>query len=239
MIKRFVMLFPIVGIALQLNSFNYRKSDPGVLASVSNDYCLDFYQALQDQDIDYNCFKTAITGFQTLIENEKDINRNLLTVIDYTKPSTEKRLFVIDIEKKEVLIKTLVSHGKNSGLNYATAFSNKIHSYMSSIGFYLTGTTYTGRHGYSLRLEGLENEYNSNAYKRAIVIHPANYVSDDYIRKYGRIGRSYGCPALPPKENDRIINLIKQKTCLFIYYPDDKYLASSGFLNENRNLSVK
>jgi hypothetical protein len=127
-------------------------------------------------------------------------------------------------------MKSLVAHGKNSGVNYAESYSNQRYSNKSSLGFYVTGETYTGKHGYSLRLKGLESGINDNAYKRAIVIHPAKYVSREFINKFGRLGRSYGCPAIPLENHGEIINMIKGKTCLFIYYPDSFYLSTSSYL---------
>lgn len=212
------------------NSFNYLRPVFESESYIFYDFCSNFYEKLGDESLSFECFKTAMTGFQTIINSNNEVNPNLLSIIDYSKPSTEKRFYIVDIENECILMKSLVSHGVNSGDNYAESFSNKTKSHMSSLGFYLTGDAYSGSHGYSLKLMGLEKEYNSNAYDRAIVIHPARYVSEDYIKKYGRLGRSFGCPALPVSENQNVIDIIKDKTCLFIYYPDSIYLSSSSFL---------
>ena len=154
-------------------------------------------------------------------------NERLLTIIDFTKPSTEKRLFIIDLNNQELIHHTLVAHGKNTGLNLAESFSNTSQSLQSSLGFYTTGEPYYGKHGYSLRLDGLEEGINDNARKRAIVIHGAKYVSEDFIETHGRLGRSWGCPALPLEQTKEIIDLIKKGSCLYIYSDDENYLKNS------------
>ena len=176
--------------------------------------------------IDFDVFKMAITGYYQLNQRKK----NIITIIDYSKPSTKERFFVIDIDNKKLLYNCLTAHGKNSGNNYATEFSDKPGSKMSSIGFFITAETYTGKHGYSLKLDGLEKNINDNARKRAIVIHAANYVSKSFIKKYGRLGRSWGCPALPPKLSKNIINTIKNGSVLFIYGNDKNYLIKSEYM---------
>ena len=145
------------------------------------------------------------------------INKKVLTLIDFSKPSTEERLFIIDVENRKLLFQTFVAHGKNSGVNIATRFSNRSGSLKSSLGFFITAETYYGKHGYSLRLDGMEKGINDNARKRAIVVHGAKYVSDDFIRKYNRLGRSWGCPAVSDDLSKEIIDLIKDGSCLFIY----------------------
>jgi hypothetical protein len=177
--------------------------------------------------IAYNVFNTAILGYRRT-ENIK--RKNIITIIDFSKPSTEERLLVIDLGNKKVLYKCFVAHGKNSGENYAKSFSNQDESLMSSLGFYLTGETYTGENGYSLRLNGLEKGINDHARSREIVIHGASYVSKQFIDKYGRLGRSWGCPALPPEVTKEIIDLISGGSCLFIYGDDAFYKENSTFL---------
>lgn len=140
-----------------------------------------------------------------------------ISIIDFREPSTSKRFYLIDLQKRKLLYQTYVAHGKNSGENFATKFSNKEDSHMSSLGFYKTGETYYGKHGYSLRLHGLEEGINDNAYKRAIVLHGADYVSEDFINQHGRLGRSHGCPALPVDLAKEIIDKIKGGSCLYIY----------------------
>lgn len=153
---------------------------------------------------------------------------NLLTIIDYTKASYQKRLFVIDLEQEKLLYTTLVAHGRNSGVQFAEVFSNKNRSLMSSPGFFRTAETYHGKHGYSLKLDGLEDGINNHARDRLIVIHGADYVSEGFIDKHGRIGRSWGCPALPPHLTKEVINLIKEGSCLYIHTDDEAYLKRSS-----------
>jgi len=178
--------------------------------------------------VPFDVFNTAILGYRKIDNIRK---KGILTIIDFSKPSTEKRFYVIDIENKRLIYRCLVAHGKNSGDIYAKDFSNKMESLKSSLGFYLTGETYKGDHGYSLRLVGLEKGINDNARVREIVIHGAEYVSEDFIRKYGRLGRSWGCPALPPELSKEIIDRISEGSCLFIYGDDKFYREHSAFLN--------
>ena len=160
-----------------------------------------------------------------------EFHQPLLTVIDYSLPSNKKRLWVIDLASRSVLFNELVAHGTNSGEIYASSFSNDVGSLQSSLGLFRTDETYFGRHGRSLRLSGLEPGFNDRARERAIVMHAASYVSDDTVATYGQVGRSWGCPALPPSANDRVIDLIQGGSAVFAYYPDRVWLQSSRFLN--------
>lgn len=176
-------------------------------------------------------FEKAVKGYEKLKKSKQLPNTSLLTIIDFTQPSTKKRLFLISLKEKRVVFNTYVAHGKNTGDNYANYFSNKEGSLQSSLGFYRTLSTYHGKHGYSLKLKGLEKGINDKAESRAIVIHGADYVSASFIKKYGRLGRSWGCPALPQDVKKDIINTIKNGTCLYIYANDSNYLESSTFLD--------
>ncbi|WP_419420119.1 murein L,D-transpeptidase catalytic domain family protein [Legionella sp. D16C41] len=158
-------------------------------------------------------------------------HNNVLTIIDYSLPSSEKRLWVFDLQEKKLLFHTYVSHGINSGTLLTNYFSNKYNSKASSIGVYETEKAYYGREGLSLQLTGLDRSFNDNAASRAIVMHPGWYVEESFIKKYGRAGRSWGCPALPENLSESIINAIKDKSLLVIYYPNDKWFAKSKFLN--------
>lgn len=178
----------------------------------------------------FESFSKALTGYNRLKE-EGVIKKNILTLIDFSMSANTKRLWIIDMNTKTILYNTLVAHGRNSGNVYATSFSNAASSYKSSLGFYATGELYTGKHGASLRLDGLEKGINSNARSRAVVMHAADYVSENFIKQHSRLGRSLGCPALPNHLNKEIINLIKDKSCLFIYHPSKKYIASSRLLS--------
>lgn len=160
-----------------------------------------------------------------------DRSRGLLTVIDFSKPSTAERLFVIDLDSARLLCVSHVSHGCGSGGLYATSFSNREGSHKSSLGFYLTDATYNGRNGYSLRLRGLERGINDNAMSRAIVIHGADYCNPALATRGVRLGRSWGCPALPQKVARQVIDMIKDGTLLFIYANDSDYMSRSKLLN--------
>ncbi len=155
-----------------------------------------------------------------------------LGVIDYSRPSTEQRLWVFDLERQTLLFQEWVAHGRNTGGNHAGQFSNRNGSLMSSLGGFHTAGTYVGRNGYSLRLQGLEPEFNGNAYARAIVIHGAPYVSEDLIRAQGRLGRSFGCPAVRPAVARRLIDTLDQGSFVFAYYPDPHWLAASPLLGD-------
>ncbi|MDP8305083.1 MAG: murein L,D-transpeptidase catalytic domain family protein [Candidatus Chlorobium antarcticum] len=161
--------------------------------------------------------RKALEGYYALLEQGKVVREGILTVIDFNRPSVDRRIFVIDIEKGRLLHSGLVAHGMGSGEGMAERFSNIPGSHQSSLGFFSTGVTYQGSHGYSLRLEGLEPGINDNAAMRSIVIHGAGYVSDDFINKHGRLGRSHGCPALSFSSFQQVIDLIKGGSCLFIY----------------------
>lgn len=187
----------------------------------------DLYQQLELVDqLEFKIFRMAMVGFHHIDILRKDI----ITIIDYSQPSTEKRLFIIDLINRKLLFNTLIAHGKNSGENLATVFSNVPESYTSSIGFFVTAETYMSSNGYSLRLDGIEKGINHNARKRDIVIHKADYVSADFIKKEGRLGRSHGCPALPNELSDGIIDTIKEGTCIFVYGADESYLKKSKFV---------
>ncbi|MCR9182803.1 MAG: murein L,D-transpeptidase catalytic domain family protein [Flavobacteriaceae bacterium] len=174
-------------------------------------------------------FIKALEGYYQL-EKDGKIKKSLLTVVDFSLSANEKRLWVIDLTTKDILHQTYVAHGRNTGNEYADTFSNIPESYQSSLGFYATAESYFGKHGYSLRLDGLEKGINDKARERAIVIHGADYVSENFISQHGRLGRSLGCPSLPMEESKEIIDLIKENSCLFIYYPSDEYFEKSELI---------
>lgn len=186
------------------------------------------YDTLQlDSLVSQEAFRQAVEGFYKIESRKRDV----LTLIDFSKPSTEKRLFVIDMQKRKLLFSSVVSHGKNSGENYATSFSNENGSHKSSLGFYLTGNTYQGRNGYSLILDGLEKGINDRARERAIVMHGAAYSNPSVIRSCGRLGRSFGCPAVPQALSRPIIDAIKGGSVIYIYAPKPEYLVRSTILS--------
>lgn len=186
-----------------------------------------------DQKPDFKVFRKAIIGYYHLkASNKLSDKKDYLTIVDFSLSSNKERLWVIDLKKKEILFHTLVAHGRNTGDEYAAKFSNLPNSFMSSIGFYVTGEIYNGKHGVSLRLDGQEKEFNSKARSRAVVMHGADYVSKDFIKKAGRLGRSLGCPAIPVELHKEIISALADKTCLFVYHPDKSYEEKSSLKNE-------
>lgn len=206
-------------------------------ASIMDEISIDaneHYLSFHDNDLSSEAFLYALKGFSNLRRSEWKLNDSILTVIDYSLPSTKERLFVIDLRNTQIVKKSLVAHGTETGALFAKHFSNKPQSHQSSLGFFITGNTYIGKHGYSLRMSGIEKGINDNARERAIVFHAAKYVSEEFIEKHGRLGRSFGCPALPQNENQLIIDLIKGESCVFIYFPDEKYLTNSDVLNSKK-----
>lgn len=193
-------------------------------------YAEELYGALADPDLEYDAFERGLKGYLKLQEEGQIQENSYLTVIDMSVSANRNRFFLIDVENKKIIHKSIVAHGRNSGGEFAKDFSNKIGSFKSSIGFYRTAETYQGKHGLSLRLDGLEYS-NNNARKRAIVIHAADYVSAVFIKKNGRLGRSLGCPSLPQKDYNEVVHKIKDGSLLFIYYPEDNYLKNSIFAN--------
>jgi hypothetical protein len=176
-------------------------------------------------------FNKAYDGWKKLKDGSRLNRPELLSIVDMSQSSVNKRLYVIDIDNRKVLFNTYVSHGRNSGEEYARSFGNKLQCYKSSLGFYTTGSVYNGAHGLSMRLKGLENGINHCAEERGIVMHGAEYVSEDFIRRNGRLGRSQGCPAVSEKDCVPIINSIKEGSCFFIFYPDSDYFKRSSFYN--------
>lgn len=188
------------------------------------------YQALHNERLSFEAFQFAYEGYHKLLERNILEKANIITLIDFDKTSNEDRFFIIDLKNFKILFESLVAHGRNSGDEIATSFSNLANSYKSSLGFYLTGETYTGEHGLSLKLDGLEPGINDNARARNIVIHSADYVSRSFIQKNGRLGRSFGCPSLPVENYSTIIDTIKGKSLLFIYSGQTDYLNKSEYL---------
>lgn len=174
----------------------------------------------------------ALKGFNYLIAKGKIVNNNVISIADFSESSSKKRLFIIDLKNYKILFNTYVAHGQNSGREFANNFSNTPESLQSSPGFYVTKETYFGSKGLSLRLEGEEQGINDNALNRGIVMHAAAYVNEGLAQARGFIGRSWGCPAVPPELHQAIINKIKNGTCLFLYTPDKNYISSSRILKE-------
>lgn len=189
------------------------------------------YVLLGEPELNPEAFHYGILGYFALRSAGLVKNDSLLTIIDFSLPSSADRFFVINMYRNTLVCKSLVSHGRNSGDLYANRFSNKMQSHQSSLGFYITGAPYRGGQGYSLILNGVDTGYNDRSRARSIVIHGADYATRNYVGRYGRLGRSYGCPALPPVISKPVINLIKNGTILFSYYPDGSYVRNSVILH--------
>jgi hypothetical protein len=172
----------------------------------------------------------AYKGYAKLENKGKLGNEEILTVVDFSQPSDKKRMYIIDVRNFRVLMNTYVAHGKNSGLDVASRFSNRHESLQSSLGFYVTKGTYIGKHGLSLKLAGQERGINDNAESRAVVVHGADYIGEHRLGS-PYMGRSFGCPAVPQYQASKVINLIKDGTALFIYHPSQQYLHGSTILN--------
>lgn len=228
----------LVCLLLLGSSFSQPLTHPSIESSPLAITSLEekVWAQIQDQVYDVqlpkkDVLELGVRGYMQLTEvNELEFGK-LLAVIDFSIPSSQKRLWIIDVAEGKITHHGYVAHGRNSGDLMANNFSNRESSYMSSLGFYKTAETYQGKHGHSLRLDGLEQGFNDKARERAIVIHGAAYASEDFIKQTGRLGRSLGCPALPPSESKYLIEQLKEGALVFIYAEDSNYLASSKILN--------
>lgn len=186
---------------------------------------------LSAKGLDPKAFEYAWRGYHNLLKKGLIHKRSVLSICDFSQSSRAKRMYVIDVLHRKLLYRTYVAHGQNSGDEYATSFSNQPDSYKSSLGFYVTMRTYVGHNGLSLRLNGVDSGYNDMALKRQIVLHGSSYVSDKYMKDYGELGTSLGCPALPAAMSGEIIHAVKGGSCLFIYHPTPQYLDNSTVIN--------
>ena len=181
-------------------------------------------------ELNPQALKSALSAMQCAVNNGAKQARHL-AVIDFSQPSTARRLWIVDLTRKTLVLRDLVAHGKQSGENFATSFSNTEGSNQSSLGLFSTQESYVGSHGYSLRMDGLEPGINDQARERAIVIHPANYVNPLWSKAQGRIGRSLGCPAVRPQVARQVVDKLKNGQFMFAWYPDQQWLQSSAYLN--------
>ncbi len=210
----------------------FDKAEPEILPEVDENE--EVYSALHlgDMGLSNDAFRFAFRGFERMKKEGKLLNQTVLTIIDFSQSSTKKRMYVIDLYKKVLLFNTYVAHGKNTGDEFAQRFSNIPGTFQSSLGFYLTENMSIGsKVGLSLLLKGLEQGINDKAREREIIIHGADYATEDFIKKTGRLGRSYGCPSLPPDVIKPVAETIKDGSLLFIYSPDKNYLSKSTVLN--------
>lgn len=202
-------------------------------AATMSSEAMELYNAmnLKKVGLSIKAFEYALKGYKNLIERGKVMRDRILSICDFSQSSRRKRFYVIDMASKKVLINTWVAHGRNSGGEYAQSFSNNPESHKSSLGFYVTGNTYYGSHGLALKIEGLEKNINDKADERNIVIHGSEYVGANFLSRSPINGRSFGCPALPQKETGKVIETIKDGSCLFIYHPTKTYIQKSKVLN--------
>ncbi len=250
MARRFFLIFVSTFLFIGLNSFHSVTrsiNDFGYVVSVSMDgddfntvsEALFEEISLKDQQLSKTVFKKALKGYLFLKYTNELSNDQFLTILDFSKPSSEKRLWVIDLNGKQIVFNELVAHGKYSGDKFAKSFSNTPQSKKSSLGFYVTGSPYNGKHRYSLKLNGLEPGFNSNAFARGIVMHGANYVSEEIAEAQQSVGRSYGCPAVGQDVNKDIVDLIQGGSCMFIYHPQTYYNGKSKILNNNQFIPLE
>ena len=242
----------IFTVCLSMNGWATKRVDPPtnthLTALLKNDsirsaaqrefeyYAQDFYATLADTSLNYKAFYQALTGYHNLLKYDKIQRKEVLTVIDFSQPSNEDRCYIIDICDRKIKHKTIVAHGVNSGRLYAKHFSNENNSRKSSLGFYVTTTTYHGKYELALRLDGLEHS-NSHASSRGVVMHAADYATYEFLEKNGgTLGRSYGCPAMPYDRFEEIVDWIKEGSCVFIYHPSRSYQRYSRYLNRNKYL---
>jgi len=244
------LFFTVVGILLlhfsfslarNLNNGKYRDDfEKGAsLIGLTSIECKAKFMTLYDSiglsayGLAPELFNYAMLGYEVLKKAGKVDNERVISIIDFSKPSSKKRLFIIDSVRMKVLFHTYVAHGLNSGLKYAQKFSNIPSSNQGSLGFYTTADTYIGKHGPSLHLIGMEKGINDLAFDRSIVVHGASYVSEEFVKLQGYIGRSLGCPAVPENLSNHIIKQIKNGSMLLIYAPDPSYARKSAILKKS------
>jgi hypothetical protein len=217
---------PVYKTVYPVSAYHRDSTEHPTAFSFSNS--MEIYDSLhlEDMGLSRMVFRTAMKGMEKLQKSGR-LRENVISIIDFSQPSTSKRLYVIDLDNSELLCNTWVAHGMKSGKTMAQVFSNKPSSNKSSLGFYITGDAYEGSNGYSLKLEGMEKGINDYAFRRAIVLHGADYVSEQWIASQGYIGRSKGCPAVPIEVCQPLIDEIKGGTCLFIYHPTSTYRVKS------------
>lgn len=221
-----ITFFLFIGI---IPSSDFREKTE-ITSKVSADPVATIYEGLKSENGALPSKEVFALAFQGWTKMKENLKSKVLTVIDFSLPSTAKRMWIIDPEKGQILLNSVVSHGRNSGDLMAKSFSNQPESYKSSLGFYKTAETYSGKHGYSLRLDGLEKGFNDQARNRAIVIHGADYAREEFAKSVGRLGRSLGCPALPSELSAQAIDLIKDGSLLFIFGDDNTYLTQSSLI---------
>lgn len=222
-------LLNLISTVILTSHFNFNSSVPTFPNNGSDISTKVQHLSGKAPRLNRNVLKLALTAYMNA-RKKGTVKKPMLTVIDYSLPSNKQRMWVFDIKKERLLYNTYVAHGKNSGENRARHFSNVQSSKQSSLGTYITKDTYIGHKGYSLNLQGLDKGFNDNALSRRVVMHGAWYVEPDFIKRVGRAGLSWGCPAIAQTLAKPVINTIKNGSVIFAYFPDKKFLSHSGYL---------
>ncbi|RYZ31017.1 MAG: murein L,D-transpeptidase catalytic domain family protein [Chitinophagaceae bacterium] len=202
-------------------------------ASILSEEAYHLYESmkLKRAGLNRKVFEYAWKGYNNLLQSGKVRKAGILSICDFSQSSRRKRLYVIDVRAKKMLVNTYVAHGRNSGGEFANKFSNRPESHQSSLGFYVTRQTYFGGYGLALKIDGVERGINDRANERNIVVHGSHYIGEKFLRNNPFNGRSFGCPAIPAAQTPKVINSIKDGSCLFIYHPTKHYLTQSRILN--------
>ncbi|MCO4818003.1 MAG: murein L,D-transpeptidase catalytic domain family protein [Bacteroidetes bacterium] len=242
----FVLSFLFIGLqsfhapGIGKNDFNYEVAvSPDGIDFTKTSTALYNQFGLVESELSKDVFNKALKGYLYLRYTNELANNQFLTVLDFSKQSSQKRLWVFDLNSKQIVFNELVAHGKYSGDKFASSFSNRSNSKKSSLGFYVTGQPYNGRHRYSLKLRGLEPGFNSNAFARGIVMHGAHYVSQEIAEAQQSVGRSFGCPAVAQDVNKNIVDLIQGGSCLFLYHPQTYYNGKSKIINNKQFIPIE
>ncbi len=238
-IKRFMSYRPSGSPLYREGRFTAHNNQVKVAAPLSSDIKKVIYEATSLYDkmnlahtgLNEEAFEYAWRGYHNLLRRHLLHRTGILSICDFSQSSHRKRMYIIDVRHKKLLFNTYVAHGQNSGTEYASSFSNLPESGKSSLGFYVTGKTYYGRNGLSLKIVGVDRGYNDLACKRNIVLHGSAYISPRYLNTCGEMGTSLGCPAIPSPVSPRIIKAVKNGSCLFIYHPTKTYLDGSTVLH--------
>ena len=216
----FLRRFCFAALALAATCSTAYAANPQLLSKLSH----------AAPELNPQALKSALSAMQCAVNNGAKQAQHLAVIV-FSQPSTARRLWIFDLNRKTLVLRDLVAHGKESGENFATSFSNTEGSNQSSLGLFSTQESYVGSHGYSLRMDGLEPGINDQARERAIVIHPADYVNPLWSKTQGRIGRSLGCPAVRPQVARKVVDKLKNGQFMFAWYPDKRWLQSSAYLN--------
>jgi hypothetical protein len=231
-VEKYILYIPADLVVNRTKTSTDKETARSEISIVSQEARLMYdHLKLKRSGLSRKVFEYAWKGYKHLLNKGQVSNREVLSICDFSLSSRRKRLFVIDLQSKKLLVNTYVAHGRNSGGEYASRFSNSPESHQSSLGFYVTRNTYFGEHGLALKIDGMERGINDKANERNIVVHGSNYVGEKFIRNNPFNGRSFGCPAIPSNYTPKVINSIKDGSCLFIYHPTKYYLSRSRILN--------